>query len=48
MPLFECVDEHWLLFVGDLEVRKFLVYDSLQKKRSGVRGDLIECAVSEY
>uniref|UniRef100_A0A7C8ZNM0 Ubiquitin-like protease family profile domain-containing protein n=1 Tax=Opuntia streptacantha TaxID=393608 RepID=A0A7C8ZNM0_OPUST len=44
MPLFECVDEHWLLLVGDLEVRKFLVYDSLQKKRPGVRGDLIECA----
>jgi len=47
MPLFEYVDEHWLLLVGDLEVQKFVVYDSLITKRAGVPGDLIQCAVSE-
>jgi len=46
MPLFECVDEHWLLLVVDLQHRKFEVYDSLTTRRPGVRGDLIKCAVS--
>ena len=48
MPLYECVDEHWLLLVADVQHRNFQVYDSLTTTRSRVRGELITCAVSIY
>jgi len=47
MPLFECVNEHWLLLVADLQDQRFVVYDSLITMRLGVRGDLIQCVVTE-
>lgn len=40
MPLFECVDEHWMLLVADLKRRQFVVYDSLLTKRAPTRTDL--------
>ncbi|KAJ8420360.1 LOW QUALITY PROTEIN: hypothetical protein Cgig2_023216 [Carnegiea gigantea] len=36
MPLFERVSQHWLLLLADVTNRRFLVYDSLQSKRTKV------------
>ncbi|KAJ8423598.1 hypothetical protein Cgig2_030664 [Carnegiea gigantea] len=47
LPLFEAVDEHWMLFVADLKGRRFLVYDSLATKKAPSRTDLIQNAVSD-
>ncbi|KAJ8431991.1 hypothetical protein Cgig2_005920 [Carnegiea gigantea] len=41
MPLFECVDEHWMLLVPNLRRQQFLVYDSLLTKRALARTDLL-------
>ncbi|KAJ8442480.1 hypothetical protein Cgig2_022363 [Carnegiea gigantea] len=46
MPLFECVDEHWMLLVANLRWRQFLVYDSLLTKRALARTDLLNSGVS--
>ncbi|KAJ8426214.1 LOW QUALITY PROTEIN: hypothetical protein Cgig2_028304 [Carnegiea gigantea] len=46
MPLFECVDEQWLLLVLDLRQRRFLVYNSLLTKRAPTWTDLVTTAVS--
>ena len=46
MPLYECVDQHWLLLVADVTGQNFLVFDSLLRKRATARITLIESAVS--
>ena len=46
MPLFECVDEHWMLLVANLRRRQFLVYDSLLMRRALARNDLLNSGVS--
>jgi len=46
MPLYECVDQHWLLFVVNVQGRKFSVFDSLLRKEATAQATLIECAVS--
>ncbi|KAJ8430057.1 hypothetical protein Cgig2_011592 [Carnegiea gigantea] len=47
MPLFDSVAEHWLLLVGDVKKRRFLVYDSLRSKRDAPRQQLLLSAVSD-
>ncbi|KAJ8437548.1 hypothetical protein Cgig2_017901 [Carnegiea gigantea] len=46
MPLFKCVDEHWMLRMANLRRRQFLVYDSLLTKRALARTDLLNSGVS--
>jgi len=48
MPLYECVDQHWLLLVGDVVERKFRVFDSLLRKASAAQALLIDSAVSTF
>jgi len=48
MPLYECVDQHWLLLVGDVAGRKFRVFDSLLRKAFAAQAILIESAVSTF
>ncbi|KAJ8421205.1 hypothetical protein Cgig2_019168 [Carnegiea gigantea] len=47
MPLFECVDKHGLLLVGDLSRRRFFVYDILVTKRAPTRTNLMNSAKDE-
>ncbi|KAJ8431947.1 hypothetical protein Cgig2_000006 [Carnegiea gigantea] len=46
MPLFDSVDDHWLLLVGDVKKQRFLVYDLLRSKRDAPRQQLLLSAVS--
>lgn len=41
MPLFKSVADHWLLFVGVVKKRHFLVYESLCTKRDAPRQQLV-------